>query len=164
MQSNFNIIEVSSFDQIEIVRELFLEYEQAIKVDLCFQNFKDELAKLPGDYAPPQGALLLAVYNQKTAGCIALRKINESTCEMKRLYIRPEFRGKSFGKELTLTVIDKARRIGYTKMRLDTLPIMKEAIQLYKSLGFCEIDPYRHNPVEGALFMELDLKDRKSVV
>ena len=143
--------------EIEASRELFREYQRSIDVDLCFQDFEREVKELPGEYAPPGGRLLLCFHEGKLAGCVALRGIDESICEMKRLYVRPTFRGKHLGKQLVDTVISQARAVGYTQMRLDTLPSMKEAIALYRSMGFTEIAPYRHNPVSGALFMELDL-------
>lgn len=128
----------------------------------CFQNFDGELAELPGKYAPPAGRLLLATddYNQP-AGCIALRKLGPQVCEMKRLFVRPAYRGQGVGKVLVDKVIDEARNIGYTHMRLDTLPgLMDTAIALYRSLGFVEIAAYTDDPVEGAQFMELDLQNR----
>ena len=138
-----------------IARELFMEYARSLGFDLCFQNFDKELAELPGEYAPPQGRLLLAAYADKVVGCVSLRQIDANICEMKRLYVRPEFRGKQIGRKLAIAVIDEARSIGYKRMRLDTLPSMKEAIELYESLGFKKIEAYRHNPLEGAVFMEL---------
>jgi ribosomal protein S18 acetylase RimI-like enzyme len=143
---------------IESVRILFKEYEKAIGVDLCFQGFADELAGLPGKYASPDGCLLLAFVDSALAGCAALRRYDEDTCEMKRLYVRPEFRGLGLGRKLARAIIDEAIAIGYTKMRLDTLPSMVEAIAMYKTLGFAEIEPYRFNPVNGAIYMEKGLK------
>ena len=153
------IIRADSADDIERVRELFREYEAWLEVDLCFQNFEKELAELPGKYAPPDGRLLLAVKNGNVAGCVALRKIGESICEIKRLFLRPQFRGQGLGRMLAKAIIRNAKQIGYERMRLDTLPPkMNDAIALYRSLGFKEIEPYYNNPVPGAKFMELDLR------
>lgn len=151
------IIPVTSRKHIEIVRELFKEYADSLSFSLCFQDFDKELAELPGEYAPPDGRLLLAIYENKIAGCVALRKITDEICEMKRLYVRPEFRGRGIGRKLSVAIIEEAKKIGYKRMRLDTIPSMKEAINLYKSLGFKEIEPYRYNPIEGAMFMELEI-------
>jgi ribosomal protein S18 acetylase RimI-like enzyme len=151
-------IHARSDDDIQHARTLFNEYEAWLQVDLCFQSFEKELAELPGKYAPPEGRLLLAVVNGKVAGCVALRKIGEGTCEIKRLYLRPEFRGLGLGRQLAETIIREAKEIGYERMRLDTLPPkMDDAIKLYRSLRFKEIEPYYNNPVPGAKFMELDL-------
>jgi len=144
-------------EQIEEVRRLLREYEASLGVSLCFQGFERELAALPGEYAPPAGRLLLALEAGHALGCVALRKLDDETCEMKRLYLRPEFRGKGAGRSLALAIIDEARKIGCNKMRLDTLPSMREAIALYESLGFKRIEPYYRNPVPGAVFMELKL-------
>ena len=157
-KGSLRLAQVDSHESIERARELFKEYQQSLGVDLCFQNFDQELATLPGDYSPPSGRLLLAFDAQKLAGCVALHKIDEETCEMKRLYVRPSFRGKGLGRILALVIIAEAQRLGYSRMKLDTLPSMTEAQALYRSLGFLTIQPYRNNPVAGALFMELDLK------
>ncbi|PYM30898.1 MAG: GNAT family N-acetyltransferase [Candidatus Rokuibacteriota bacterium] len=149
-----DIIEARALHDIERARSLFREYETSLGVDLCFQGFEQELAGLPGAYAPPSGRLLLAVDDGRPAGCVALRPLGADGCEMKRLYVRPEFRGRRVGRLLAERVIAEARAIGYPRMRLDTLPSMKEAIPLYRSLGFAEIGPYYANPVPGALFME----------
>jgi len=158
-----NIIHVETKDQVSIIRELFIEYATSLGFSLCFQNFDKELAELPGDYSLPLGRLILALDENKPIGCIALRKLDEGICEMKRLYVKPSARGKGLGKLLVKTVIDEAIKIGYKKMRLDTVPQMKEAIDLYRSIGFYEIESYRENPIEGALYMEMKLKDSISV-
>ena len=150
--------QAQSPEDIEIARELFREYAAGLNIDLCFQNFDQEVNGLPGNYAPPAGRLLLAIEGEQVGGCIALRRYDDGACEMKRLYVRPEFRGQGLGKKLVTTLLDAARAIGYQRMLLDTLPgKMDEAIALYRSFGFREIAPYYHNPVEGALFMELEL-------
>ncbi len=140
------------------IRALFEEYETELDFDLCFQNFQAELDGLPGAYAPPQGCLLLAESEGRAAGCVALRNLEEGICEMKRLYVRPAFRGRKIGRLLAEALIGQARGMGYAAMRLDTVPKMKRARALYAKLGFREIAPYYTNPIEGAFYMELDLK------
>ncbi len=136
------------------IRLLFTEYAASLGVDLSFQGFDAELEGLPGKYAPPEGALLIAERDGEPCGCIALRRIDERTCEMKRLYVRPVCRQLGIGRELVRRVLEEARVKGYGAMRLDTLPSMRSAIAMYRSFGFREIAPYVYNPVEGALFME----------
>jgi ribosomal protein S18 acetylase RimI-like enzyme len=151
-------IQASSADEIDHARQLFREYEAWLNLDLCFQNFEKELAELPGAYAAPSGRLLLALENDELVGCVALRKLNDDACEMKRLFLRPQFHGRGLGRPLAERIIDEARDIGYQRMRLDTLSEqMGNAIALYRALGFREIAPYYQNPVPGALFMELQL-------
>jgi putative acetyltransferase len=150
--------QVESPAQIEQARELFLEYAQSLGFSLCFQSFDEELATLPGDYAPPGGRLLLAKYRDQLAGCVALHALEPGICEMKRLYLRPQFRGRGLGRVLAETIIAEARLIGCRKMRLDTVePVMPNAVAMYRRLGFKEIEPYRTNPIAGALYMELAL-------
>lgn len=154
----FHFAQAESPVQIAQVRELFLEYAKSLGFSLCFQNFDKELADLPGDYVPPDGRLLLAEHEGRIAGCVALHKLENSICEMKRLYLRPEFRGKRLGRALTERVISEARQIGYSRMRLDTVEsAMKDAVAMYRKLGFREIEPYRANPIPSALYMELRL-------
>jgi putative acetyltransferase len=151
-------VQPSSAAQIAEARELFLEYAESLGFSLCFQNFDKELAELPGEYAPPQGRLLLAEYVGQLAGCVALHKLELDICEMKRLYLRSKFRGKGVGRALAQSIIAEARAIGYQRMRLDTVePVMRDAVELYRRLGFKEIAAYRANPIEGALYMELQL-------
>jgi len=158
VQTELRIVQAVSPEMVEAARALFLEYAASLGVDLCFQNFDRELASLPGDYAPPGGRLLLAYSGEEIAGCVALRRLDDTTCEMKRLYVGPGFRGKKIGRTLALAVIAAAREIGFERMRLDTLPSMTEAQSLYAALGFREIAAYRHNPVPGSRFLELSLR------
>ena len=153
-----SVARAESPEAIGEARTLFREYEASLGVDLCFQGFEQELAGLPGAYAPRTGALLLASVDARIAGCVALRRLAEGVCEMKRLYVRPEFRGRGVGAGLARAAIDAARRIGYARMRLDTLPSMSAAQRLYERLGFRDVAPYRFNPVAGTRYMELRLR------
>jgi GNAT superfamily N-acetyltransferase len=145
-------------EEIEAARTLFREYEAWLGMSLCFQSFEEEVANLPGSYAAPEGRLYLANVDEELAGCIALRKIGEGICEMKRLFLRENARGKGLGNRLIETLIADAQEIGYLKMRLDTYPPkMGKAVKLYESHGFRPIEPYYNNPHDGVLFMERDL-------
>ncbi len=157
-RSQVDLIQATLPEDIEQARTLFLEYGGSLGFSLCFQSFDEELKGLPGAYAPPRGRLLLARYPDHVAGCIALRPREPSICEMKRLYVRPEDRGKGLGRILVERVIAEARAIGYERMRLDTIEsAMKDAVELYRKMGFQEIAPYSTIPVESALWMELVL-------
>jgi len=154
----FAVSQAATPAQISQARELFLEYAQSLGFSLCFQNFDQELSGLPGDYAPPDGRLLLAEFQGELAGCVALHKLEDDICEMKRLYLRPKFRGKGLGGILVQTILAEARKVGYRRMRLDTVgPVMKDAVAMYRKLGFREIAPYRPNPMAGTLYLELTL-------
>ena len=152
------IFQAETPEQLIAIRELFQEYARSLNFSLCFQNFEQELASLPGDYAPPAGRLLLAEFLGRRAGCVALHRLEEGICEMKRLYVRSEFRGQKIGRGLAEAVIAEAGTAGYQRMRLDTVaPVMRQAVQLYRELGFHEIPAYRPNPQPGTLYMELPL-------
>jgi len=154
------LVQAESPAQLAQAQKILVEYAEALPgIDLCFQNFDREVNELPGAYAPPDGRLLLAEDDESViAGCVALRRLDADTCEMKRLYVRPAFRGRRLGRVLTEAIISEAQKIGYQRMRLDTLPgMMDDAIVLYRTLGFREIEPYYNNPVDGTLYMELSL-------
>lgn len=149
------ILHAETGEQIDETRKLFREYEAWLDLNLCFQGFEEELANLPGKYAAPEGRLLLAFSGENLAGCIALRKLEDGVCEMKRLFVRDEYRGQKIGIALIEKLIEEAQKIGYKKMRLDTYPPkMGKAVKLYESHGFYEIPPYYHNPYGKTLFME----------
>jgi putative acetyltransferase len=155
---NVPLIRDARDDEVEGIRRLLREYERSIGVDLCFQDFEDELEKLPGEYvAAARGALLVADDGDGLVGCVALRAGSPESCEMKRLYVDPSARGSGLGRQLVESVLDRARSFGYEKMLLDTLPSMQTAQALYREIGFVETRPYRHNPVAGVTFLELSL-------
>lgn len=147
--------------ELDALRGIFREYADSLAVDLCFQGFETELASLPGEYAEPRGALLMALVNEEVAGCCALRPLDTvdyiNACEMKRLYVRPLFRKSGLGRQLAEAILDQARLAGYNSVLLDTLDDMESARALYKELGFAEIPPYYHNPIEGAHYLKVDL-------
>lgn len=142
---------------LAVVRALFLEYAESLGFSLCFQGFDEELATLPGKYAPPAGRLLLGWRGSEALGCVALRPLAGDACEMKRLYVRPQARRLQAGRRLAVRVVEEARAAGYRRILLDTLPRMTEAVRLYTALGFRPVEPYVFNPIEGALFLGLDL-------
>jgi putative acetyltransferase len=155
--SGFDIAEVLDARAVQTCRELFIEYQQGLGVSLCFQDFEAELASLPGDYARPRGRMLIARIAGEPAGCVALRPVGPLDAEMKRLYVRPAFRGMGVGRMLAECVIDEARALGYSTLKLDTLPSMSTAHALYEELGFQETPPYNDNPVAGVRFLALEL-------
>jgi putative acetyltransferase len=154
------LIQATSPEHFAQARRLFEEYGASLSFDLCFQNFAEELAGLPGEYAPPEGRLLLAFWEGQPVGCVALRKLEDRICEMKRLYLQPQFRGRHWGRHLAEAVMNVARRAGYDRMRLDTVESMIVATALYRSLGFRPIPPYRFNPLPGVQYLEADLAQR----
>lgn len=158
MSGETRIRPASGADDIETARTLFREYAAVLGIDLGFQDWERELGDLPGAYGPPRGALFLAEDAAMILGCVALRPLDSEACEMKRLYVRRQGRGRGLGRRLAEHAIAEGRRLGYARMRLDTLPTMSEAIALYRLLSFREIAPYRFNPVAGALFFECDLR------
>lgn len=156
-RKDISYFKAESAEHLDIAKKLFLEYAHSLEFSLGFQDFEEEIADLPGRYGPPDGCLLLAFSNDEPAGCVALRKMEEGICEMKRLFVRPEYRGGGIGKTLSVKIIEEAGKIGYNKMRLDTLGTMKEAISIYRRQGFRDIKPYRFNPFENAVFLEKDI-------
>lgn len=156
------LIRTATPEQMDAVRAIFLEYANSLGVDLCFQNFEAELAQLPGDYGAPRGSLLLALVDGQVAGCCALRPLDEvdvpNASEMKRLYVRPAYRGLGLGRQLAQAILDDALRLGYDSVLLDTLDDMEAARALYEDLGFEEIAPYYHNPLPGAHYLQANLR------
>ena len=151
------IIYARSQADFEKIKDLFIEYQKFLNIDLCFQKFEEELKTLPGSYASPDGCLLLALDDTTVAGCVALKRLSDNVCEMKRLFVRPPYRGKGYGKLLAKEIIKEARIIGYNKMRLDTLDSLKQAMGLYQSLGFKKIEAYYDNPLHNVVYWELDI-------
>lgn len=151
------IIEANTDERIAQAKALFQEYAESLGFDLCFQDFAVEMDRFPEQYSPPTGGLLLALAQGQPIGCVGVRYFDEGVCEMKRLYVRPQFRGKHAGRKLAEAAIAAGKTLGYKHLRLDTLRTMERANQLYKTLGFVEIGPYRENPIEGAVYMELRL-------
>lgn len=147
--------------EIEEVRSLFREYEAFLDVDLCFQSFEEELASLPGKYSRPSGDLFIALDGEKIVGCVAVRKLADGECEMKRLFVRPEARGKGLGRKLAHEIIKTARELGYSLMRLDTLDKLPKAMHLYEALGFRRTEPYYENPLPGVVYWELALTEER---
>jgi len=157
------IIPAHSDEQMAAVRQLFVEYARSLNISLCFQGFEQELAELPGRYAPPSGRLLLALEGEVVAGCVALRKIDDVICEMKRLFVRPAFRRRGAGRLLVAAALEAARECGYRLMRLDTLGSMTEARALYETFGFVRIAPYYENPSVETVFMELNMQGNSTL-
>jgi GNAT superfamily N-acetyltransferase len=154
----------SAYNDLELIKILFSEYAQSLEVDLCFQDFNRELDLLPGKYAQPDGRLYLAYWNNHLAGCVALRRYDQNRAELKRLFIREEFRGLGLSKHLIKRIIQDAKDIGYENIVLDTLNTMKPAIALYQSFGFKEIEAYYDNPLEGATYFSLNLTQKKETL
>jgi len=166
------IVPADNHVRIDAVRKLFQEYAESLNFNLCFQSFAEELARLPGEYSPWSGMLLLGLVDDQPGGCVALHRLEgdmagehgelfggSDVCEMKRLYVRPEFRGCGLGRELVNAILKCAAAIGYRHMRLDTVPNeMAAAVEMYRNIGFVEIAPYRVNPIPGAKYLELDIR------
>ena len=146
-----------TLEELEEVREIFIEYADFLQVDLCFQDFEQELQTLHKVYLPPLGCIILAKQDNQVMGCIALKPIAEGVCEMKRLYVRPAARGNAIGKQLVEELIDFAKKAGYKSMKLDTISSLKDAIKLYRSKGFVETEAYVYNPLSEVLYFELKL-------
>ena len=153
------IIQAHTANDLETVWTLFREYQQWLGVNLCFQGFEEEWATLPGRYAPPQGRLLLAQVGEQAAGCVALRPLDAAVCEMKRLFVRPAYRGRGGGRGLATRILHEATALGYTVMRLDTLDTLDPAMRLYRELGFQRRAPYYANPLSGVVYWERALSD-----
>ena len=166
MEAAVRVVAVNKADDVlvDAARTLFREYAASLGVDLAFQNFEDEMARFPRGYLPPDGALCVVRARDSVVGCVAVRRLEPTLCEMKRLYVRPDARGRGLGRRLAEAALEAARQLGYRRMRLDTLPSMGAARELYAVLGFREIAPYYHNPIEGASYMELELQSGADLV
>ncbi len=156
-QPLIEVVLANDTKKIAEARKLIQEYGQSLKINLDFQNFQTELKKLPGQYIAPKGILLLAIVDSKVVGCVALREYAANSCEMKRLYVKDAYRGKGIGKLLVTRLIEEARKIGYEFMKLDTIPGMKRAQEIYESYGFYDINPFVYSPIDGTRYMELKL-------
>ncbi len=154
---NTDPVRIAAATDMDAVRTLFTEYQQFLDVDLCFQDFDEELADLPGKYTPPSGAILFGWRGEALAGCVAMRPLTADTCEMKRLYVRDDHRGHGIGARLARASMEAARQAGYRRMCLDTLPKLATAIGMYERMGFRRIAPYYHNPLPGVLYLECTL-------
>lgn len=152
------IISATTAAHISEIRTLFREYAAHLSIDLDFQGFETELTDLPGYYGPPTGVLLLAMDNESVAGCVAIRSLGHGACEMKRLYVRPQYRRKGMGRELVRAAVDRAAQLGYHRVRLDTLESLTAAMALYQTMGFKQIPPYYDNPLSGVHYWELKLR------
>jgi len=157
-----NLIQAQAVSDLDAARALFREYQRFLGVDLCFQGFEEELATLPGRYAPPKGRLLLALDGPRAAGCVALRPLDERSCEMKRLFVRPAYRGRGLGRALATRIVNEASALGYAAMRLDTLEGLEGAMHLYTSMGFQRRAPYYANPLPGVVYWERALSSSPS--
>jgi GNAT superfamily N-acetyltransferase len=158
MNPPLRIVPAMGPDDMKTAMELFREYRDYLDVDLCFQDFENELNNLPGAYSPPSGALFLAWLGDDAAGCVALKKVDATTCEMKRLYVRPTCRGHGIGRALATRIMDAAVGLGYTEMVLDTLDRLQGAMALYESMGFRKTSPYYHNPLPGVVYWKKSLE------
>lgn len=147
------LVRVAGGPRLAIIRRLFREYQHDLGVDLCFQSFEEELASLPGRYGPPAGTILLALHRRRAAGCVALRDLGKGVCEMKRMFVRPRFRGLGLGRALAKAIVAEGRRLRYRTMKLDTVPKLQAALSIYQDLGFRKTRPYCHNPLKGAIFL-----------
>jgi ribosomal protein S18 acetylase RimI-like enzyme len=161
MSESPTIIQAKSEQELTAARELILEYARTLDCDPCLRSIEEDVDHLPGEYAPPEGRLLIAVVDGKAAGCVAFHKVDDKVCELRRLYLRPAYRGRHIGTVLMTAVLDEARKAGYTRARLYTLPSMKEAISLYHRLGFRDIPPYGEHVIPGAYYLERELEPRQ---